>query len=199
MTGYHKTIGAAAFVLGGALLAPVAAESAKAESLQSATASFTSHSADGCIVTETSVFVSKSTGQGEQLDLQMLRINECTDQGLANVHVVRDLPAGSFKMKSNLSIASLNATIMGEDQLSKAKSPITVRLTWKAQEGIVTSVSQDSQTGLGKFKRHDGQVQKSLRMSDASGTVTFKKATITLRSPDSSWVEVIGPDQARSQ
>lgn len=199
MTGYRQSISTAALVLGGALLAPVAAESANVESSQSATASFTSHSADGCIVTETSVFVSKSDGQHEQLDLHMLRVNECTDQGLANVNLVRDLPAGSFKMKSNLSIASLNATVMGEDQLSKEKSPITVRLTWKAQEGIISSLSQDSQTGLGKFMRHDGQVQKSLRMSDASGTVTFKKATITLLGPDSSWVEIIGPNQARSQ
>lgn len=199
MTSYRKTIGAAALVLSGALLAPVAAESAKVESLQTATASFTSHSADGCIVTETSVFVSKSAGQGEQLDFQMLRVNECTEQGVANVKVVRDLPKGSFQMKSNMSMASLNATVMGEDQLSKQQGPITVRLTWKAQEGVISSLSQDSQTGLGKFKRHDGQVQKSLRMSDASGTVTFRKATITLRGPESSWVEVVGPDQARSQ
>ncbi len=199
MMNHLKAIGAAALVVAGVLLAPVAAQSAKVESLQSATASFVSHSADGCIVTETSVFVSKSSDRREQLNLHMLRVNECTEQGLAKIEVVRDLPAGSFKMKSNMSMASLNATVIGEDQLSKNKSPITVRLTWKAQEGIVSSVSQDSQTGLGKFKRYEDKVQKSLRMSDASGTVTFKKATITLRGPDSSWIEVIRPDQARSQ
>lgn len=199
MMNYLKAIGAAALVVAGVLLAPVAAQSAKVESLQSATASFVSHSADGCIVTETSVFVSKSSDRREQLNLHMLRVNECTEQGLAKIEVVRDLQAGSFKMKSNMSMASLNATVIGEDQLSKNKSPITVRLTWKAQEGIVSSVSQDSQTGLGKFKRYEDKVQKSLRMSDASGTVTFKKATITLRGPDSSWIEVIRPDQARSQ
>lgn len=199
MMNHHTTIAAAALVLGGALFVPVTAQSAKVESLQSATASFVSHSADGCIVTETSIFVSKSLGQPEQLNLNMLRVNECTEQGLAKVEVVRDLPAGSFKMRSNLSMASLNATVMGEDQLTKQKSPITVRLTWEAQEDVVTSLSQDSQTGLGKFKRHDKQVQKSLRMSDATGTVTFKRTTITLRGPESSWVEVVGPDPLKSQ
>jgi hypothetical protein len=199
MMDFHKSIAAAVLVAAGALLTPVAAQGAKDEGLQSATASFVSHSADGCIVTETSVFVSKSADRREQLNLHMLRVNECTEQGLARIEVARDLPAGSFKMKANMSMASLNATVMGEDQLSKKKSPITVRLTWKAQEAAVTSVSQDSQAGLGKFKRHDGQVQKSLRMSDATGTVTFRRATITLRGPESSWVEMIGPGLARSQ
>jgi hypothetical protein len=179
----------AALVLGVSLLSHTSTESANSQSQQSATASFVSHDSSGCIVSETSVFVSKSAENGEQLELRMLRVDECKERGLASVHLVHNLPTGSFKLKPNLAMAVLNATLLVEEKLSGRKSPITIRLTWEAQEAMVSSTTLDRRAGLGHFKHSDSPVWKSLRMSDALGTVTFNRATVTLRSTDSSWIE----------
>jgi hypothetical protein len=185
-----RTYQSLAMVAGALLLSGSPALAASADGERSnAVATFTAHDPTGCISTETSVFVRKDASRREKLELRILKINECTDDGLLDLRADRFIPDGSFRLSPDQSTAWLNVSTSVSDKFSNTEFPASIVLKWKAEGRAATATTSEESTSAGKFARSLKLLRRTIRHSEASGTVYFKNTGMTLKSADSAWID----------
>lgn len=154
----------------------------------SATANFTSHDKSGCITSEVSVFVRRGSDNREQLQLRILKADECNDRAMVNIDAEVGLPVGALRVAPDLSFAALNTAVRVTDRHTRGTVTVTLRLTWKAAEKTVVARRNDEPRGQGKFIRLKQPASLSMRMANASGVVSLPAINITLQAAESAWL-----------
>lgn len=167
-----------ALVLLAALLPARVASAAPGDRL-SADATFESYDPTGCVNTQVAVFVrgAKVDGNGSSSDkarvhLVITVLDECEDVGLLKAEGKAQLKDGEFRYNPLLRWATLNTTISMSVYKSEEKFDTTVALAWS---GVEPSVSADTSTvpeQLGRFERMSAPVRRTLRLAEASGTIS---------------------------
>jgi len=158
----------------------------------SALATFSSQDKSGCITSETSVFVHKGDDNQEQLDLRILKADECNDVALLNINEKVSLPAGSLRVWPDLSFAALDAAVNVTDQQSRTRSTATIHLKWKAWEKAVAGMRGDELMGLGKFVRMKQPTMLAMRLARVTGVISLPGTRIALGTApgtaDTAWI-----------
>lgn len=171
------------------LLAAASIPAAAAGPRTHAVASFASHDAGGCISTETSVSVHKAGGSRDRLELRVLKVDECSGAGIMDVRIDQSIPAGSFRVTANQSAAWLSVSLPVEDSFSRKRSSASITIRWSAQEEAVTAMRAEEPVALGKFKRSQKAVKRTLRIAGATGTIRLSGgASVALEAAESAWI-----------
>lgn len=182
----HNIYALAGFAL---LLAATSIPAEAAGPRTNAVASFASHDAGGCISTETSVSVHKAGGSRDHLELRVLKVDECSGTGIIDVRIDQSIPSGSFRVTANQSSAWLSVSLPVEDSFSRKRSSASITIRWSAQEEAVSAMRSEEPVALGKFKRSQKAVKRTVRISGATGTIRLSGGTsVALESAESAWI-----------
>jgi hypothetical protein len=185
-----------------AALLPASVASAAPRDRPSADAAFESYDPTGCVNTEVAVFVrgakadsSGSASEQAKVHLAVTVLNECEDIALLKAEGKAKLKDGEFRVSPDLKSAALNATITMSvfGSKDKEKFDATVALTWTSVEGAISADVSTVPEELGRFEKTSAPVRRTLRLAEASGTISNGTDNFTPETSTDASISLVRP------